>query len=44
MLKKVMLTSFVAAILFISCKSVENPNQIGNKDKLDIFHQQKKVR
>lgn len=44
MIKKVMLTSFVAVILFVSCKSTEHPSQIGNKNKLDIFHQQKKVR
>lgn len=44
MLKKVMLTSFVAVILFVSCKSTQDPSQIGNKTKLDIFHQQKKVR
>ena len=44
MFKKVMLTSFVAMILFVSCRSAENPSQIGNRNKLDIYHQQKKVR
>lgn len=44
MLKKAILLSFCATILFVSCRSSEHPSQVGNRDKLDRYHQQKKVR
>jgi hypothetical protein len=46
MLKKFIFASVSIVILSSSCKSgpVDNPKQIGNRERLDIYHQQKKVK
>lgn len=46
MVKKIIFGSMTIGILLASCKSgpTENPKQIGNRERLDIFHQQKKVK
>lgn len=45
MIKSLFLIGSITCILFVSCKgSYENPGQEGNRLRLDIFHQQKKVK
>ena len=46
MVKKIIFGGMTLGILLASCKSgpTENPKQIGNRERLDIFHQQKKVK
>ena len=45
MFKKLFLIGSAAGLLFISCVgSSEHPAQVGNRQKLDIYHQQKQVR
>ncbi|MFL2582426.1 MAG: hypothetical protein ACJ0QJ_04635 [Flavobacteriales bacterium] len=45
MIKSLFLIGSIACVLFVSCKgSYENPGQEGNRLRLDIYHQQKKVR
>jgi len=43
-MKTIIFVSLAFTFVFISCRSTENPNQIGNRNKLDIFHKQKQVR
>jgi hypothetical protein len=46
MVKKFIFVSVSLVILLASCKSgpVDSPNQMGNRERLDIYHQQKKVK
>ncbi len=45
MLKKLFIIGSATGILFISCVGTsEHPGQVGNRQKLDIYHQQKKVK
>ena len=46
MVKKFIFASVAFGFLLASCKSgpTENPKQIGNRERLDIYHQQKKVK
>lgn len=44
-MKNLFLIGAVIGILFVSCKGTsEHPSQVGNRLKLDIYHQQKKVK
>lgn len=43
--KKITLLALASGFLFIACKGpLEHPGQVGNREKLDIYHQQKKVK
>ena len=45
MMKSLFLIGSIACILFVSCKGYsEHPGQEGNRLRLDIYHQQKKVK
>lgn len=45
MMKSLLLIGSIACILFVSCKGpAAHPGQEGNRIKLDIYHQQKKVK
>ena len=45
MFKKLFLIGLATGFLFISCVGTsEHPGQVGNAQKLDIYHQQKKVK
>lgn len=35
---------FTMGILAVSCRSAEHPSQMGNREKLDRYHQRKQVR
>lgn len=40
----IMIGVFTLGMLAVSCRSSEHPSQIGNRDKLDIYHKRKQVR
>lgn len=43
-MKRLILLALGFSFIFISCRSTEHPSQIGNRNKLDIYHRQKQVR
>lgn len=43
-MKSLLIVAIGFTFLFLSCRAAENPSQIGNRGKLDLYHRQKQVR